>query len=189
VVAIGNGARGGVPSAGVDQDGGGVLATQHLLDAGHATVWHVAGPTGWLEADARAAAWQRTLNAAGADVPQPLTGDWSARSGYEAGRILAKISELTAIFAANDHMALGLLRAFAEAGRRVPEDVSLVGFDDIPEAGFFSPPLTTVRQDFDELGRQSLALLLDRIRLGSPLVERASVPARLIVRDSVAIRS
>ena len=189
VVAIGAGMPAGVAGVAVDDAAGAAQATQHLLDHGHDTVWHVAGPPAWMAADVRAAAWQSTLEAAGSEVPRPLTGDWSARSGYEAGVLLAKKRQVTAVFVANDHMALGVLRAFAEAGLRVPEDVSMVGFDDVPEAAFFSPPLTTVRQDFDELGRQSLELLLDRITHGTHGKGNTSVPADLIDRRSVAAPS
>lgn len=189
VVAIGSGMPPGVPSVAVDDDGGAAQATQHLLDHGHRTVWHVAGPPGWLAAEMRAAAWQRTLERAGAEVPAALFGDWSARSGYEAGLRLAMEPELTAVFVGNDHMAIGVLRAFAEAGLRVPEDVSLVGFDDIPEAAYFSPPLTTISQDFDEVGRQSLGLLLAHIAGECPRVVTVSVPASLVVRRSVAAPS
>lgn len=189
VVAIGSGMPPGVASVAFDDDGGAAHATQHLLDHGHRTVWHVAGPPGWLAAEIRAAAWQRTLERAGAEVPAALFGDWSACSGYEAGLRLAMEPALTAVFVGNDHMAIGVLRAFAEAGLRVPEDVSLVGFDDIPEASYFAPPLTTVSQDFDEVGRQSLGLLLARIAGECPGAVNISVPAVLFVRSSVAAPS
>lgn len=185
VVAIGGSDTDGVPTVAVDQHAGAAAATAHLLDRGHATVWHVAGPGDWVEAQLRTAAWQQTLERAGAEVHPPLPGDWSARSGYEAGLLLAKIPDVTAVFAANDHMALGILRALNEAGRQVPADVSLVGFDDIPEAAYFSPPLTTVRQDFGELGRRSLALLVDRIGDADTGVPRENVPAKLVIRESV----
>lgn len=189
LVAIGSGLGKNVPAVSVDQYVGAAAATQHLLDHGHSTVWHVAGPRDWLESEGRLSAWQRTLEAAGADVPQPLVGDWSARSGYEAGRVLARITRLSAVFAANDHMALGVMRALTEAGLRVPEDVSLIGFDDVPEAEFFTPPLTTVRQDFDELGRRSLAMLLGQISSQPVETDTSRVPATLVVRDSVAAAS
>jgi DNA-binding LacI/PurR family transcriptional regulator len=121
---------------------------------------------------------------AGADPPPLLTGDWSARSGYELGQRLAGVRDATAIFAANDQMALGVLRAMHEAGRDVPGEVSIVGFDDIPEAQFFTPPLTTVHQDFNEVGRQSLMLLLDEIGAASRSASRVVVPPVLQVRDS-----
>ena len=186
VVAIGSSAPPGVPLVSVDDDSGAARATQHLLDLGHPTVWHVTRPAQWMSAGVRTAAWRRTLEQAGADVPDPVIGDWSARSGYEAGKLLAKQDKVSAVFVANDHMTLGVLRAFAEAGLRVPQDISLVGFDDIPEAAYFSPPLTTVRQDFDEVGQRSLDLLLERIDGQSGETLRTSVPASLVVRLSSA---
>ncbi|MEU0203656.1 MULTISPECIES: LacI family DNA-binding transcriptional regulator [unclassified Streptomyces] len=160
-------------------------ATEHLLGLGHATVWHIAGPTGWTSADARLASWQATLQAAGADVPAPVVGDWSADSGYELGRRLARRPEVTAVFASNDQMALGLLHALHESGRSVPGDVSVVGYDDIPEAAHLLPPLTTVRTDFAEIGTRSLRLLLDRIDGPGerPRVDTL-VPVDLVVRAS-----
>ncbi|MEU2265580.1 LacI family DNA-binding transcriptional regulator [Streptomyces olindensis] len=160
-------------------------ATEHLLGLGHATVWHIAGPTGWTSADHRLGAWQATLRAAGAAVPAPLVGDWSADSGYELGRRLARRPEVTAVFASNDQMALGLLHALHESGRSVPGDVSVVGYDDIPEAAHFLPPLTTVRTDFAEIGTRSLRLLLDRIDGPGerPRVDTL-VPVDLVVRAS-----
>ena len=147
-------------SVSIDQKKGARLATGHLLDAGHATVHHVGGPADWIDGDARARGWKAELKRRGCPRGRSLTGDWSPQSGYEAGRVLAADPDVTAIFAANDQMALGVLLALHEAGRRVPEDVSVVGFDDTPEAAFFNPPLTTVRQDFRELGRLSVARVL-----------------------------
>lgn len=161
VIAIGVGEDTHVPTVGVDNAAGAAMATEHLLRLGHTTVHHLAGPQSWPEARERRSGWQRALEAAGAPVPQWLVGTWSARSGYELGRRLLKDAAVTAIFCANDHMALGVLRAVAEAGRHVPADVSVVGFDDIPEAPFMIPPLTTVRQDFGALGRHSVELLQD----------------------------
>ena len=100
------------------------------------------------------------MQAAGAAVPPVLLGDWSPRSGYELGRRLMEGDGVSAIFVANDQMALGVLRALHEAGYEVPSQVSVVGFDDIPEAQYYNPPLTTVRQDFGEIGRRSLRLML-----------------------------
>jgi DNA-binding LacI/PurR family transcriptional regulator len=178
---------------GIDQRGGAEAATRHLLDLGHDTVHHLAGPQDWMDARWRVEGWRATLTAAGAPVPEPITGDWSARSGYEGmQRLLAADPDLTAVFAANDPMALGALRALDEAGYRVPDDVSLVGFDDVPEAEFFPPPLTTVRQLFPEAGRRAVQLLLEIIRPepGSPPVPAGTspelVPTELVVRRSSA---
>jgi len=160
-VGVGDGAE--VPIVGMDNLGGGALATEHLLGLGHRTVHHVAGPAGQPESRDRQLGWSRSLAAVGAPIPAVLPGDWSPRSGYEMGQRLADDPELTAVFCANDQMALGVLRALSEVGRRVPAEVSVVGFDDIPEAPFMIPPLTTVRQDFAEVGRRSLRLFIDLV--------------------------
>jgi DNA-binding LacI/PurR family transcriptional regulator len=186
VVAVEAGPDEAIPVAAVDQFAGAVAATRHLLELGHRTVWHVAGPADFLEARQRIDGWAAALEQAGADAPPLLSGDWSARSGYELGRRIATVREVTAVFAANDQMALGILRALNEAGRAVPRDVSLVGFDDIPEAQFFTPPLTTVRQDFMEMGRQSLMLLLGEIAGPRRSSSRVVVDAELRVRESTA---
>jgi DNA-binding LacI/PurR family transcriptional regulator len=186
VVAVEGGAAASLPVVAVDQVTGAKLATQHLLDHGHRTVWHVTGPGDWLEAADRESGWRAALEAAGAPAPPTLDGDWSPRAGYAAGRMLAARDDVTAVFVANDQMALGLLRAMHEAGRRVPNDVSVVGFDDVPEAAYFMPPLTTIRQDFAEVGRRSLALLLQRLDSLSGPAERQIVPPELVARDSVA---
>lgn len=185
VAVDGDPGRHGAALVTVDQEAGAYAATAHLLAAGHRTVWHVSGPEDWFDAAGRVRGWQRALREAGAEVPPVSTGDWSAASGYRAGQLLARMPEVSAVFAANDHQALGVLRALTERGRRVPEDVSVVGFDDVPEAPYFIPPLTTVRPDFDAVAEQTLSLLLDRMagrgegpatRTITPtLVERASV--------------
>jgi DNA-binding LacI/PurR family transcriptional regulator len=186
VVAVEAGPEESVPVVMVDQFAGAEAATRHLLELGHRTVWHVAGPPDWLEARQRIDGWMAALEQAGADAPPLLTGDWSARSGYELGRRLASVRDVTAVFAANDQMALGILRAWHESGRDVPGELSIVGFDDIPEAPFFTPPLTTVHQDFNEVGRQSLMLLLDEIGAAERSATRVVVPPRLMIRESTA---
>ncbi|MEV4183379.1 LacI family DNA-binding transcriptional regulator [Streptosporangium canum] len=176
-----------VPVAAVDQVTGAVRATKHLLSLGHRTVWHVSGPQDWIDASGRIAGWRSVLEAEGREIPEPLLGDWSARSGFEHGKRLARDPEVTAVFVANDHMATGVLRAFREAGRQVPQDVSVVGFDDVPEAAYLWPPLSTVRQNFAEVGRLSFQLLLDRIdgRAGAP---HRMIEPELVVRESTAAR-
>ncbi|MBB6344272.1 LacI family DNA-binding transcriptional regulator [Nonomuraea muscovyensis] len=167
-----------------DQALGARLVTRHLLDLGHDTVWHVAGPEDSHAARRRAESWHATLTEAGATVPPVLFGDWSAAGGYEAGRHLARRPGVTAVLAANDQMALGVTRALAEAGRRIPGDVSVAGFDDLDEAAFFSPPLTTVRQDFDVVAERIVALLVGQIETGRTPATAVLVPPRLVVRDS-----
>ena len=186
VVAVEAGPEHGVPVVSVDQATGAAEATRHLLGLGHSTVWHVAGPEDWLEAQQRVAGWRSALQAAGAEIPPPVFGDWSPASGYGLGRLLAEDTRVSAVFVANDQMALGLLRAMHEAGRSVPDEVSVVGFDDVPEAAYFTPPLTTVRQDFMEVGQQSFRLLLEEIARGERSATRFSVAPELIVRASTA---
>jgi len=184
LVAVEGGPRDTVPVVAVDQFAGAASATQHLLDLGHKTVWHVAGPADFLEAQERVEGWRTTLEVAGVEPPPPLVGDWSARSGYDLGRRLSRDASVTAIFVANDQMALGVLRAMHEAGRAMPGDVSLVGFDDIPESPYFTPPLTTVRQNFIEVGGRSLRLLVHAIETGERVVPASRVPTELVVRAS-----
>jgi DNA-binding LacI/PurR family transcriptional regulator len=169
----------------VDQEAGGYAATKHLLDAGHNTVWHVSGPNDWFDSQGRIAGWRRALTEAGAEIPPVMPADWSAASGYHAGQLLARMSDVTAVFAANDHLALGILRALHERGRRVPGDISVVGFDDVPESGYFIPPLTTVRPDFAAVATASLELLLAQMKAGRRPGERRILPPSLITRDSV----
>jgi DNA-binding LacI/PurR family transcriptional regulator len=172
----------------MDQASGARSATQHLLDLGHRTVVHVAGPDEWLAAEARVHGWRTTLRAANRVVEPHLRGDWSATSGYRAGLRLAPrvaAGEVTAVFAANDQMALGVLRAMHESHLSVPDDVSVVGFDDLPEAQHYEPPLTTVRQDFQEVGKRYFEDVLRRIS-GSAPEQRPSIHPELVVRASSA---
>ena len=187
-VVVESDAAGNLPTFSVDQIAGARLAVEHLLELGHETVWHVSGPRDWLEARDRVDGWCQVLEAAGRQVPPAISGDWSPRSGYDAGNRLAARTDVTAVFCANDQQALGMLRALHEHGVDVPGDVSVVGFDDIPEAEYLSPPLTTVRQDFDEVGRRCLAALLDLLDADEPPVpvNQPRVPPALVVRASTA---
>lgn len=184
VVAVDAGEDIPVPVVTVDQRAGAARATRHLLGLGHETVWHLGGPVDWLDANYRIDGWREVLEAAGRPVPEPLRGDWSPRSGYELGRRLAADESVTAVFVGNDQMALGMLRALREAGRRVPEEVSVVGFDDVPEAAYFWPPLTTVRQEFGEVGRHAFHLLLERMAGTAQDTTRRLVEPELVVRES-----
>lgn len=176
----------GNSKVGVDQDVAAALATKHLLDLGHKTVWHVSGPNDWSDAASRLTSWRRTLQEAGADVPPVLHGDWSPESGYQNGLILGRMPEVTAVFVASDEMAFGVLRALTELGRRVPEDVSVVGIDDIDLAAFSNPPLTTVRQSFEETGRRAVLQLVARIADPGSTNEPDPLSPTLMVRGSTA---
>jgi DNA-binding LacI/PurR family transcriptional regulator len=184
VVVVEGDPNAGLAAVTVDQAAGARAATSYLLSTGHQNVFHVKGPPEWQEAQGRLSGWRSALEEVGAEVVPPLSGDWTARSGYQAGQVLARVPEVTAIFAANDQMALGVLLALHEHNRRVPEDVSVVGFDNIPDSAYFMPPLTTVRQDFDQVGRTSLRLLLDQINSGARSVERVMIQSELVVRQS-----
>ncbi len=186
MVAIHAGTPGNYPAVSVDQRAGARIATEHLLGLGHRTVWHISGPELWYEGIERVVGWHEALLHARAEVPPVVHGDWSAASGYAAAREVLSHPEVTAIFVGNDSMALGTLHAMHELGLRCPEDVSLVGFDDYPEAEFFSPGLTTIRQDFDEIGRLSVGLLLDMIETGSAPTQHLVLEPELVVRASTA---
>lgn len=170
-----------------DHAAGAQAATRHLLDLGHETVHHLAGPAGSFAAAERERGWREALADAGAVPPPVVRGDWSAESGFAAGAALGA----TAVFCANDQMALGLLRAVAESGRAVPSDVSVVGFDDIPEAANFLPPLTTVRQDFPALAQRAVTALIAVVEADGTTTDPAApavVPTRLVERASTARR-
>ncbi|WP_230672605.1 LacI family DNA-binding transcriptional regulator [Rathayibacter sp. Leaf248] len=166
-----------------DQMSGARQAVEHLLDLGHRTVHHISGPPRSYSAERRREAWEATLRTRDAEVPEALVGDWSSASGHRLGVELAADPAVTAVFAANDQMALGVLRALHEAGRAVPGEVSVVGFDDMEESASFWPPLTTVRQSFADTGRRSVDMLLRELETG----ERTGatlVPTGLVVRAS-----
>lgn len=163
-----------------DHAAGARSAVTHLLERGHRTVWHLAGPTDSYAAAERERGWREALADAGAEPPVLLRGSWTAASGFAAARALP--AEATALFVANDQMALGALRALAEAGRDVPGDVAVVGFDDVEDAADYRPPLTTVRQDFDALGAAAVGALVSAIE-GTP-VERRTLEPTVVVRAS-----
>lgn len=176
--------EGGGHGLSVDQVEGARKATGHLLDLGHLSIYHLAGPQDWIEAEGRMAGFLQEMSARDVPTTAPILGDWTADFGYRAGRELLRMRDFTAIFSSNDQMALGLIHAVREAGLSVPGDVSIVGFDDIPEAAHFWPPLTTVRQDFGELGRRGVEMLLNDLTEDTATVK--TIIPDLIVRDSTA---
>ena len=183
IIAVASEDRGGMHRVWLDQYGGARLAVEHLIGLGHREIRHVSGPPTAMDAAERIRGWSAALGEHGLPAREPLAGDWSPGSGYVHGRALARDTEMTAVFVANDQMAIGLMHALAEAGRSVPHDVSVVGFDDIPEAAYFSPPLTTVRQDFDALGRNAMAGVLAVLRDDERLMPAPTMP-ELVVRAS-----
>lgn len=173
----------------VDQRAGAAMAVDYLVEQGHRDVALLVGPPGWVDAGDRQDAAVERCRAHGLQ-PRVLAGDWSAASGYRAGSALVSEAQggrgrlPTAVFAANDAMALGLLAALHERGVAVPGTVSVVGFDDVAEAAFYTPPLTTVRQDFATLGARVIAATLALVDGDEP--ELGLVPASLVVRRSAA---
>lgn len=175
------------PSVGFDQRGGVRLAVSHLLSLGHATVHLLAGPASSLQATEREDEWRQTLTTFDRVVIEPGRGDWTLESGYRIGQQLAVDPAVTAVLAANDEMAAGLLRALYEAGKRVPQDVSVVGFDDVL-GGYLWPPLTTVHQDFAAMGENLVRALVNQFERDARAVEPVTslIPARLVLRQSTA---
>ncbi|MCR2792160.1 LacI family DNA-binding transcriptional regulator [Microbacterium sp. zg.Y625] len=160
LVAVASDSRGRAQRVTIDQYRGARAAVSHLLDLGHRDIRHIAGPEGSMDAEERLRGWRDELVEAGAAAGDLVRGDWSPGSGFRAGQRLLVDGVPGAVFVASDQMAVGLLHALSVAGLRVPEDVSVVGFDDIPEAAHLSPPLTTMRQDFVGLGQDAMAAVL-----------------------------
>lgn len=186
MVAV-EGLAGHTPVVAVDQKGGALLATDHLIGLGHRVIAHIAGPKDRLEALEREAGWRSAVRAAGLRPGPLLRGDWSPQSGYELGRRLLERAGSTAVFVANDQMAMGVLRLMHERGIAVPDELSVVGFDDLPEASYLVPSLTTVHYDFYDLGRQTLARLLadmTRAEQGRRGPDRVVMQPSLVVRES-----
>lgn len=169
----------------VDQYAGAVHAVDHLIALGHRRILHLAGPADWGDARVRSRGFSDRLTAEGLPLLPELSGDWSSDSGYRIGRSAPEIADATAIFVGNDQMALGLIHALHERGIRVPDDISIVGFDDLPDARHFLPPLTTVRQDFAALGRLSIQSLLAALD-HDPTASSAMIEPELVVRASTA---
>lgn len=160
-------------------------ATQHLIDLGHTNILHITGPEASFIGKQRIVGYTSTMRRSGLK-PRLAKGDWSIAAGYREGSAYdIEGQHITAVFCANDSLALGLLKALRERGFRVPEDVSVVGFDDIPEAAYFDPPLTTMRQEFGEIGRTAMTLLLRQLA-GESDLESAFVKLDFLVRESTA---
>lgn len=170
---------------GYDQARAAGVATEHLLSLGHETVWHIAGPADSSIARDRRHGWQCALDRADRPVPDVLQADdWTSRAGYEAGRLLMRTQSVTAVFAANDKLAIGLMRAAAEYGRRIPDDLAIVGFDDTPDSEYQMVPLTTIHEDPLELSRRAVSELV-ALMSGTPAQShKVELPLELVVRRS-----
>jgi DNA-binding LacI/PurR family transcriptional regulator len=173
------------PSVDIDHEAGARLAVGHLIGLGHQRIAHFAGPRVEFHAQCREQGWRVMLKRHGLKPGPLLRGSWEPDAGYQLARALVDRpgERPTAVFVANDLAAIGALRGFAEAGWRVPEDISVVGFDDVPGVGQLRPPLSTVRQDLSELGRQAFGLLLGVIG-GQAEPGHLALPPQLVVRDS-----
>ena len=185
LVAVESSGRVGFHSVSIDQYRGAHDATTHLIELGHRSILHLAGPADSMDATERVRGWRDALSENGLVAREPLVGDWTPGSGFAHGLTLATDRSFTGLVVANDQMALGAMHALTANGISVPGEVSVIGFDDIPEAEHFSPPLTTIRQDFAELGRTVMStvleMLIDEAREESP----HPVP-QLVVRASTA---
>ncbi|MGN7187876.1 LacI family DNA-binding transcriptional regulator [Microbacterium enclense] len=172
-------------TVGVDQRLGARLAVQHLIDLGHRTIAHLGGPIDWFDARDRAQGWRECLATAGAAEGPYVVGDWTSDFGFAFGRSV-ELGETTAVFAANDQIALGVIHGLHGRGIRVPEDVSIVGFDDSVDARHVLPPLTTVRQRFASLGELALQQIIAAID-GETEPSHAGIEPQLIVRESTSM--
>jgi LacI family transcriptional regulator len=171
----------------IDNYAGGIQATRHLIDCGHRRIACIGGPSLITPDSKRVNAYHEALNLAGLPLDERLVirGDYHPESGYEITKMLLNQPDPpTAFFVCNDMMAFGALRAIANAGCKVPEDISVVGFDDIELAAYFNPTLTTVAQPKVEIGIRSTQLLIERIEQKSRPYQKAVLPVKLIVRES-----
>jgi len=195
-VFITMGSRPGFPIVSVDNCLGGILATQHLLELGRQHIGHISGPLEWWEARQRKQGWQEALQGAGRKINEAhcVEGNWSASSGETAfQRLLQSYPEMDAVFVANDQMALAALRHANRRGLHIPQDLAVVGFDNIAESAYFYPSLTTVNQNQHELGCQAVQELVNLIEAaytGNQALEPRSIllAPELIVRDSSVVR-
>ncbi|WP_347010642.1 substrate-binding domain-containing protein, partial [Bifidobacterium bifidum] len=174
------------PTIDADQYGCSAAVVDYLLSKGHKTVYHIAGPSSSRAAESRAQGWHDTLDQLGLRIPPTYMGDWEADSGYQAGLALAHDPDCTAIYAANDQMAYGAMLGLQAAGKRVPEDVSIVGVDDSLSGTIPRLSLTTMRMKFNDIGREAFFMtkrLCEGLRVPSGV--KTVVPAELVERGSV----
>ncbi|HEX8343798.1 MAG TPA: LacI family DNA-binding transcriptional regulator [Actinoplanes sp.] len=172
-----------IPRVLFDDMRGGWDATRYLLSLGHRTVHHVALPESGRP-NGRLLGWRRALQESGAEVPEVIRTDWSPASGYRAGLVLAGMDDVTAVLCGNDEVAFTVMKGLKDAGRAIPDDVSVIGFDDQPLAAFWSPPLTTMGADFVQLGREAATLLFASINESIAASTAVSAELHLVVRAS-----
>ena len=183
MVAAASAARRGPHFVSIDQYRGARAAVRHLAELGHNRIIHIAGPVKAADAAERIRGWKDELIERGLGIAEPDYGDWTAASGYRIGVDL-DVEPGTGIFVGNDQMAIGLLSALRRRGIKVPDDVSIVGFDDIPEAGYLDPPLTTVRQDFEALGKMMMQKILVGLEESDVCTSDTPLPTEFVERSS-----
>jgi len=183
--------REGIPSVATDNFQGAVTAVLHLLDCKRKKIGHISGPLGWWEADERKRGWRETLDAAGLNTSEQhcVQGDWSCASGEQALiQLLESFPDMDAVFVANDQMALSVLREVCRRGIKIPEQLAVIGFDNIPESNYFCPPLTTISQDLQLLGEKAVQGVVEIIQAqqgNRPFIAQSSlITPNLIVRES-----
>jgi DNA-binding LacI/PurR family transcriptional regulator len=185
VVALSGLREVGVPQALIDETRAAEELTGYLLSLGHETVHHVRIPRSRRE-DGRTTGWRRALRKAGARIPDLIDAPWDPRAGRGIGRQIAKTPGITAVFCGNDEIAMGVIRGIHDEGLRVPQHISVAGFDDHPLAELWEPALTTVHQDFADMGRRGIALLMSAIQQeGGALI--SSVRPPLVIRESTSL--
>jgi LacI family repressor for deo operon, udp, cdd, tsx, nupC, and nupG len=173
----------------LDEVSAGYTATQHLIGLGHRQIAHISGPVIEDCTRHRLTGYHEALKEVNLNFDPTLVveGDWSATAGYHiVERWLHNGTQFSAIFAQNDRMAVGSIRAIRDAGKRVPEDISVIGFDDMPLASYFEPPLTTIRQDTSHIGRGAVRLLIQAVEQAETPPQKLRLPAELIQRGSTA---
>jgi DNA-binding LacI/PurR family transcriptional regulator len=183
-VSISNLRETDVPQAVFQEAAAAEHLVNYLLDLGHETVHHVRVSPSRKE-DGRTTGWRRALKHAGAAIPDALDATWEPESGRVIGRELGRDDSVTAIFCGNDEIAMGVIRGLSEVGKAVPADVSVVGFDDHPLAAMWNPPLTTVRQDFANLGSRAFELL-EGLLSDHPSKRFSAALSPLVIRESAA---
>ena len=183
LIAAASTARRGQLVVSIDQYRGARSAVRHLVELGYQRIRHLAGPPTALDAIERVRGWRDELAVSRLEVVEPVHGDWSAASGYRLG-LDADLAPGDAVFVGNDQMAIGLLSALRERGLAVPDDIAVIGFDDVPEAGYLYPALTTVRQEFETLGQLIMAKVLLAVEEPGTATEDTPIPTRLVLRAS-----
>jgi LacI family repressor for deo operon, udp, cdd, tsx, nupC, and nupG len=179
----------GLSSVSLDNEDAARQAVDHLLRLGHRRIAVITGPMGEDSSQDRFRGYQAALLRAGLACDPRLVrnGDWSATAGFDAVQSLIQAgADFTAIVAQNDRMAVGAIHALHEANLSVPGDVSVIGFDDMPLASYFDPPLTTMRQDTFSMGREAARLLIKTIEKKAPLQEQVRIHAELVIRGSTS---